>query len=127
MTSRDIKLLRVRVKKITETMKNNVIKWLYSVPKRKKAYILLLILIQVLHGASGVLYALLLRNIVDSAVAKDTNTFVWNVCLIILLVIAQLSMRAVIRFLNELSRSSLENIFKERLMKNLLNNPHKMG
>ena len=121
VTSRDIKLLRVRVKKITETMKNNVIKWLYSVPKRKKAYILLLILIQVLHGASGVLYALLLRNIVDSAVAKDTNTFVWNVCLIILLVIAQLSMRAVIRFLNELSRSSLENIFKERLMKNLLN------
>lgn len=102
-------------------MKNNTLKWLFSVPGRKKVYILLLILVQVLHGASGVLYALLLRNIVDSAVGKDTDAFVLNVCLVILLVIAQLSMRAVIRFLNELSRSSLENIFKERLMKHLLN------
>ena len=89
--------------------------------RTKKVYILLLILVQVLYGASGVLYALLLRNIVDSAVGKDTDAFVLNVCLVILLVIAQLSMRAVIRFLNELSRSSLENIFKERLMKHLLN------
>ncbi len=101
-------------------MKNNTLRWLFSVPGRKKVYILLLILVQVLHGASGVLYALLLRNIVDSAVGKDTDIFVLNVCLVILLVIAQLSMRAVIRFLNELSRSSLENIFKERLMKHLL-------
>ena len=55
-------------------MKNNVIKWLYSVPKRKKAYILLLILIQVLHGASGVLYALLLRNIVADATERGTSS-----------------------------------------------------
>ena len=102
-------------------MKNNTLKWLLSVPGRKKIYIFLLILVQVLHGASGVLYALLLRNIVDSAVGKDTNAFVINVCLVILLVIAQLSMRAVIRFLNELSKSSFENIFKERLIKHLLN------
>ena len=102
-------------------MKNNTLKWLFSVAGRKKGYILLLILVQILHGASGVLYALLLRNIVDSAVEKNTDIFVLNVSLVILLVIAQLSMRAVIRFLNELSRASLENTFKERLMKHLLN------
>ena len=101
-------------------MRNVTLKWLFSVPGRKKMYLVFLILVQVLHGASGVLYALLLRNIVDSAVGKDTNGFIINVCLVILLVIAQLSMRAVIRFLNELSKASLENIFKERLMNNLL-------
>ena len=101
--------------------KDKTLHWLFLVPGRKKVYILFLILLQVLNGASGVLYALLLRNIVDSAVGKDTNAFVLNVCLVLLLVIAQLSMRAVIRFLNELSRASLENIFKERLMKHLLN------
>ena len=101
-------------------MKNNTLKWLFTVPGKKKIYILILILVQALHGASGVLYALLLRNIVDCAVSKNTDGFFLNVCLTILLVIAQLAMRAVIRFLNELSKASIENIFKERLMKNLL-------
>ena len=103
-------------------MKNNkTIKWLYAVPKGKKIYILLLIIVQMLHGGSGVIYALLLRNIVDSAVDKDNNGFMMNVIFIVALVAAQLTMRAIIRFLNELSRSSLENIFKERLMNCLLN------
>ena len=52
-------------------MKNNAIKWLYAVPEKKKLYILTLMLVQALHGASGVLYALLLRNIVDNATAHD--------------------------------------------------------
>lgn len=101
-------------------MKNNTLKWLFAVPEKKKIYILILIFVQALHGASGVLYALLLRNIVDNAVNKNTDGFFLNVAFIILLVLAQLAMRAVIRFLNELSKSTLENIFKERLMKNLL-------
>lgn len=74
-----------------------------------------------LHGGSGVLYALLLRNIVDSAVTGSFNGFVLNVILTVGLVAAQLTMRAIIRFLNELSKSSLENVFKERLMNFLLN------
>lgn len=96
------------------------LKWLWTVPKRKKIYILLLIIVQMLHGGSGVLYALLLRNIVDSAVDGNTDGFMLNVIFIISLVAAQLTMRAIIRFLNELSKSSLENIFKERLMNCLL-------
>ena len=96
------------------------IKWLWAVPENKKIYTLLLILVQMLNGGSGVLYALLLRNIVDSAVAKNMDSFVLNVSLVITLVAAQLTMRAIIRFLNELSKSTFENIFKERLMKCLL-------
>ena len=49
-------------------MKHNAIKWLWNVTGTKKFYVGALMLVQALHGASGVLYALLLRNIVDSAV-----------------------------------------------------------
>lgn len=101
-------------------MKKNAVKWLFSVTGRKKWNILWLVLVQSLHGFSGVLYALLLRSIVDSAVAKDLSGFRSYVCLILLLVLAQVAMRAVIRWLEELSRSSLENLFKQRLFDNIL-------
>ena len=101
-------------------MKNNAVKWLYAVTERKKWNILWLIIVQALHGASGVLYALLLRNIVDSAVDGDRSGFWFNVLMIVLLVLAQVAMRAVIRWLEELSRASLENLFKQRLLRNIL-------
>ena len=101
-------------------MKNNAVKWLYAVTERKKWNILWLIIVQALHGASGVLYALLLRNIVDSAVDGDRSGFWFNVLMIVLLVLAQVAMRAVIRWLEELSRASLENLFKQRLLNNIL-------
>lgn len=108
------------VEKKSKTMKNNPVKWLYSVTGKKKWNILWLMIVQALHGGSGVLYALLLRNIVDSAVDGDRSGFKLNVLLIILLVLAQVAMRAIIRWLEELSRASLENLFKQRLLNNIL-------
>ena len=101
-------------------MKNNAVKWLYSVTGRKKWNILWLMIVQALHGASGVLYALLLRNIVDNAVDGDRAGFKLYIVLIIMLVAAQIGMRAMIRWLEEYSRSSLENLFKRRLLDNIL-------
>ena len=102
-------------------MKKNAVKWLFSVTGRKKWNILWLVIVNALHGASGVLYALLLRNIVDNAVDGNRNGFIFYVVMIVLLVLAQVAMRAVIRWLEELSRSSLENLFKQRLLNNILN------
>ena len=101
-------------------MKNSAVKWLYLVTEKKKWNIFLLMIVQALHGGSGVLYALLLRNIVDNAVDGDRSGFRLNVLYIILLVLAQIAMRAVIRWLEELSRASLENLLKQRLLKNIL-------
>ncbi len=101
-------------------MKNNTLKWLWEAPGRKKLYIAALTLVQSLNGASGVLYALFLRNIVDSAVSNNTNRFWKNVAFIVILVIAQITMRAVIRWLNELSNATFENIFKKRLLGDIL-------
>lgn len=101
-------------------MKNNTLKWLYTIPGRKKLYILSLMLVQALNGGSGVLYAILLRNMVDSATAHDKGSFWHYVLLSIMLVSAQIGIRAVIRWLNELSKATFENIFKARLMHNIL-------
>ena len=101
-------------------MKNNALKWLYDVPGGKKLYIVALALVQALHGASGVVYALLLRNIVDSAAAHNGDGFRHYVILTVLLVLAQIGLRAIVRWLTELSKSTFENLFKSRLADNIL-------
>ena len=101
-------------------MKNRTLGWLWSVPGRKKLYILILTVVEALHGASGVFYALLLREIVDAAAGHDSYGFWRGLTGIILLVAAQLALRAVIRWLTELSRAAFENSFKRRLMNTLL-------
>lgn len=54
------------------------------------------------------------------AVEGDKSGFWFNVMMILLLVLSQVAMRAVIRWLEKLSRSSLENLFKQRLLDNIL-------
>ena len=101
-------------------MKHNALKWLWDVTGTKKLYVGALMLVQGLHGASGVLYALLLRNIVDSAVNGNQPLFWQNVLWTALLVLGQVLLRAVIRFLEEQSRSTLENQLKARLLNKIL-------
>ncbi|MBR0141761.1 MAG: ABC transporter ATP-binding protein [Ruminococcus sp.] len=100
--------------------KENTIKWLWEVPEKKKFYILLLTIFQSLIGASGVLYAFLMKNIVDTAAAHAKQDFYKNIIFIITLTVAQIALRAFIRKLEELSRSTFENIFKKRLLRNIM-------
>ena len=101
-------------------MKNKTISWLWQVTGRKKGYILALTLIQGAAGIIGVVYALIFRAIVDSAAGKDSVSFVHNVVLIIGLVLIQLTVNAVIRWLHELAKADLENTLKRRLLDNIL-------
>ena len=98
----------------------NTVRWLWRVTGKKKGYILALTLIQGAAGLIGVAYALLLRAIVDSAVGKDPAAFRHNVMLIVGLVLIQLGINAVIRWLYELAKADIENTFKQRLTDNIL-------
>jgi ATP-binding cassette subfamily B protein len=101
-------------------MRNKTNRWLWHAPGRKKGWIAALTAAQVIAGGTGVLYALLLKNIINSAAAHDSGAF-WHFAMLILLLAAgQLALRAVVRWLNELSKSTLENTFKKRLMDNIL-------
>ena len=90
-------------------------RWLWRVAGRKKAYVLVLTLVQAVSGGLGVLYALLLRNIVDSAAGHDSGAFRHNVVLIAALVVLQISLSALVRWLSELAKADIENRFKRRM------------
>lgn len=101
-------------------MRSNELKWLYEVTGKKKIGIVLLLVIQTILGVSSVCYALLLRNIIDHAVDKDRSGFFAFFGVLIGLVAVQITLRAVVRWVEELSRASIENVLKQRLFSNLL-------
>ncbi len=101
-------------------MKNSAIKWLYKVTGKYKITIAILLAVQAVLGISSVIFALLLRNVIDSAVNKDRAEFFNCLWVLVGLVAVQITLRAVSRYLEELSRSSIENNFKDRLFSNLM-------
>ncbi|MBQ8960098.1 MAG: ABC transporter ATP-binding protein [Ruminococcus sp.] len=101
-------------------MKNNTLKWLSSVIGRKKAGIAALTFVQTAAGTAGVFYALLMRSMVDSAVARESRRFWLYGGLLFALLAFQLIMRACTRWLGELCRSECENRFKKRLLGTVL-------
>ncbi len=99
---------------------DSAVRWLWRTTGRKKGYVLALALVQGVNGGLGVVYALLLRNIVDSAVGHNSGAFWHHVMLIIALVVLQISLSAIVRWLQELGRADIENRFKQRLTDNIL-------
>lgn len=106
--------------KMWNKLVNKEVKWLYDITNTKKRYVGILVFMQTFLSVSGVIYALLLRNAIDEAVAKNRNGFFLYVGLIIGIVGLQIAMRAVDRYLEEYLRTSLENACKARLFQNLL-------
>ena len=94
--------------------------WLFQVPGKNKRIIAALVVLQVLNGMTGVATALLLKMIVDSAVAGDLQAFGRTAFLMILLIIGEQGVQALLRWLKELGRASFENAFKLRLTENIL-------
>ncbi len=74
-----------------------------------------LTLFQGVSGGLGVLCVLLLRNIVDSGGAFRHNTVP-----IIAPAVPQISLSAVVRWLQVLARTDIENRFRQRLTGNIL-------
>ena len=88
---------------------SNTAKWLWQVPQRNRKTIALLTLLQALSGIIGVVFALLTKNIIDSAVQNDNAVFRRFVILLIILVLFQLAVHALIRWLREVGRADIEN------------------
>lgn len=96
------------------------VKWLYNIADTKKRYVVVLIMLQTLLSVSSVIYALLLRNAIDEAVAKNRDGFFLYVEIIIGVVVLQIMIRALDRYLEEYLRTSIENACKEVVFRNIL-------
>ena len=99
---------------------NNPIHWLFKVTDTKKFHILVLTIMEAVSGVIGVFYALLMRNVVDSAVAGDRAAFGRYSLVFITLVAVQLVIFAIMRWLRELAKCDLENRFKQHLVITIL-------
>ena len=96
------------------------LRWMSGVTGGKKRYIFYLLVLQAVLGGSSVLYAMLLRGLIDEAVAGNTRAFAVCVAEFAGLVIFQILLRTLGRFLSEWSRSTMENQFKSRLFSCLM-------
>ena len=93
--------------------------WLLRVSGKEKWNILLLTVTQAFLGISSILFAWMLRDCVDCAVAGKRSEFVPSAAAMVILVVLQISFRALKRFLDEYTKSGMENCFKLRLLEQL--------
>ena len=91
-----------------------------EVAGNSRLYIIFLLLVQMVLGISSVFYALLLRGLIDGAVAHDSKKMLTFCVLFAALVVGQIALRAVLRFLEEYAKATYENAFKSRLFAGLL-------
>lgn len=99
---------------------HSMLSWISAVAGRAKIYIGLLTLVQILLGISGVAYALFLRGIIDAATAGDKGLFIKGALSFVGLVVLQIILRAISRFLVEYTKINFQNKFKERVFSALL-------
>lgn len=94
--------------------------WISSVAGRKKVYIGILALLQILLGVSSVVFALFLREIIDAAVAAEKGMFWKSAAMFGTLVVTQILLRAVNRYLTDYTRVGLQNRFREKMFSALM-------
>ena len=101
-------------------MKDKTISWLYKVPGKSRWLVVLLCLVHTVLGLFGVFYALLLKGIVDSAVAGEKDSFVRYLVMFVGLEVLRIAITACQKRLLEYSKAVLENRFKSRLLEKIL-------
>lgn len=101
-------------------LSKSTLQYLKDVTGNKKLYFIILMIIQILQGISGVCFALLLKSVIDSAVIHDGRLLIQNILLFMGLIILQMIFSALLRYYNELSKATFENNCKARLFEQLL-------
>lgn len=105
---------------MNKSEKGNALGWISGVAGRKKIYIFVLMLVNVIHGLCSVGMAVALKNVVDDAIDKDKQSFLYSLGVAVLLTILQIVLGALNRYINEYTCATFENQFKCRLFGQLL-------
>ena len=94
--------------------------WLWRASSGIRWEVLLLLVADVINGVSGVALAWMMREMIDSAVDRNMRGFVLYALLFVAVIVAQLLLRAFVRWFKEHALSTLENKLKLRLFSVLL-------
>jgi len=98
----------------------NTVLWLLKNAGRYRWYMVWLVCLQIALSGSAVCYALAMKNMIDSAVAMSRQDFFDGLFLFAGLIVIQLGLRMALRYLEEASRSGLENGLKANVFAALL-------
>lgn len=90
--------------------------WLTKNTEKYRFSIALLTVLELLISLMGVLYALVMKQMVDRAVMGDSHGFVTGITGFAMLVAGQITLRIISRQLSEYVRSSIENTLKKKLL-----------
>lgn len=94
--------------------------WITKQTNKYRFFVMMLTVFEIIVSGLGICYALVMKQMVDRAVAKDSHGFVMGMIGFGLLVLSQLTIRIITRQLSEYTRSSMENTLKQRLFYSLL-------
>lgn len=101
--------------------KKNALKWIITALNRKLSGVIELTISNALLSGSVIFLVLILKRIIDMAVIGDKKKFFLYAICYGIIVIMQIMLRAVIRYLNEKTRAVTENTLKAATYTKLLN------
>ena len=96
------------------------LRWVWQVSYGTRWEVLCLLILNVLSGGSGVALAWARRNMIDRAVAQDMSGFLRQGGLFLGVILLQLLLALLIRWIGEHAAATLENRLKKRLFETLL-------
>lgn len=96
------------------------IKWLNRILGKKLFLLLFIVVIEVSLSVIAVEYAFLFRDIIDSAISKNTDVLMKSIIFIVGLLILQVSFQALSRYCSEKGRTEIENKLKSYFYNSLL-------
>ncbi len=98
-----------------------VLKWIIKVAGSGNRWMLALLCARTVQGCTGVLYALLLGELVDGAVSGDKQVFFTRLLRFALLILFCVLLQALLRYLTEKTTALMTKNFRQKLFHELLN------
>lgn len=101
------------------------VKWITRTLGNRKWMIVLVGVLQSLLAVCGIAFALAMKGAIDEAVRGNMPAFRQGVFQLIFLVLAQMVLYAVCRFLEEDTRAAVENRFRQKVFQGILRREYK--
>lgn len=98
----------------------SVLKWISNVIGKNKIWIFLLTLVQVVQGVLGVVFALCLREVIDSATAQNPELLKRDIIILCLVVFAMIACIALHKYIDEKAKSLFEKVLRAKVFSELL-------
>jgi len=107
-------------KGISSLTDKRTVLWLWKNTGRCRCHIGWLVLLHILVSGGAVCYALVMKKMIDCAIVRNEEGFFSGLLSFVGIVVIQSALRMILRYLEEYTRSGLENTFKEKLFALLL-------